>query len=38
MHAEDNVALFNAPEDPTVKAINPIMINSQFACMGCHQK
>lgn len=37
-HAEGNVILFNTPEDPTVKTTNSIMINSRFACMGCHQK
>ena len=33
--AQDNVALFNAPNE-TSKA--RLMINSEFACMACHQQ
>jgi hypothetical protein len=33
--AQDNVALFNAPNE-TLEA--RIMINSEFACMACHQQ
>jgi hypothetical protein len=34
--AQTNVALFNAPPDATAQA--SIMINSEFACMACHQQ
>ena len=36
--AQGNVALFNALERPNGKAKNPIMLNSQFSCMACHQQ
>jgi hypothetical protein len=36
--AEANVALFNAPPDATGRTAKPIMVQSAFACMGCHQK
>jgi hypothetical protein len=33
--AQDNVAAFNGAQDAPVR---PIMINSAFACTGCHQQ
>lgn len=39
--AQANVTLFNAPLDAadlTAKPSKPIMFQSAFACMGCHQK
>jgi hypothetical protein len=33
--AQKNVALFNAPNEPSDVRI---MINSEFACMACHQE
>jgi hypothetical protein len=33
--AQDNVALFNAPNEMSKASI---MINSEFACMACHQQ
>lgn len=36
--AEANVTLFNTPPDATGRAAKPIMFQSAFSCMGCHQK
>jgi len=39
--AQANVTLFNAPLDAanlTAKPMKPIMFQSAFSCMGCHQK
>lgn len=36
--AQANVASFNEPERRGGNVKNPIMVNSAFACMGCHQK
>jgi len=35
IHAEDNVALFNAGKSAGAKSA-PIMLTSAFSCMGCH--
>lgn len=36
--AEANVALFNAAQDAAGKPAKPIMFQSDFACMACHQE
>jgi translation initiation factor 2 beta subunit (eIF-2beta)/eIF-5 len=36
--AEANVAMFNAPPDATRRMAKPIMVQSAFSCVGCHQK
>lgn len=36
-NAQANVAAFNELPDVTGKVANPIMANSKFACLACHQ-
>ena len=36
--APANVARFNVESRPGAPAANPIMLNSKFACMACHQQ
>jgi len=36
--AQDNVAFFNAPPDATNIEFKPVMSQSSFACMVCHQE
>jgi hypothetical protein len=36
--AQVNVARFNEPDRPGETRKLPIMVNSEFSCMGCHQK
>jgi len=36
--AKANAAMFNAPPDTTGRIARPIMIQSAFACVGCHQE
>jgi len=35
--AQANVALFNAPRDASNRPIKPVMSESAYACMACHQ-
>lgn len=35
--AEANVALFNAPPGPSGRPDKPVMFQTEFACMSCHQ-
>lgn len=37
LHAQENVAEFNALPDATGRIKNPVMANSTFSCMACHQ-
>ncbi len=36
--AQDNVARFNAPSDGSLGDFQPVMSQSAFACMACHQE
>ncbi|MBI3358082.1 MAG: hypothetical protein HY037_00590 [Nitrospirae bacterium] len=36
--AETNVTAFNAPQDTAGRTAQPIMFQSAFSCMGCHQE